>query len=79
MSVSAGVVGPLQVEVCPLDLMDGAVVELSEHVGVQLQALARGATAAQGLGDGRPEMSESMPVFELYTSSACVAKPGFMT
>jgi hypothetical protein len=38
-----------------------------------------GATAAQGLGDGRPEMSESMPVFELYTSSACVAKPGFMT
>jgi hypothetical protein len=35
------VVGPLQVEVCPLDLMDGAVVELSEHGGVQLQALSR--------------------------------------
>ena len=36
-----------------------------------------GTTADQGLGDRRPvEMSDSMPVFELY--EFCLAKPGSM-
>ena len=60
--------------------MDGAVVEFSEHGGVQLVynfTRFPGTTADQGLGDRRPvEMSDSMPVFELY--EFCLAKPGSM-